>query len=277
AERIGYVSRGGAPSGAPLGLPGDAESGTHAAGSAPAMVDREDDSGLGPTLYEDLGITLRTRGRQISLTVAGFGLLAMGGALLVAAFFVGGDSDGGGNVAASDDRDPTATPTLVEQAAGVRTAAPNTPASQATSATAGAEPTTTPGASTTPTSAGGAVEPTATEGEPEPTPLVQATPTPASEPTASATATPSGPWVQVSGPTTAEVGEAVTFSASHSPDAIRLDWAASNGTSAPIVPAFTVTFGTAGCHSVTVTALFPEGARASTQVVAVGVESCGLG
>ena len=60
-----------------------------------------------------------------------------------------------------------------------------------------------------------------------------------------------------------------------SPEALTRNWSASNGATAAHSAAFSVTFNAAGCHTVTVTAIFPGGAtRTATQTVAVGVEAC---
>ncbi|MEX0782197.1 MAG: alpha/beta fold hydrolase [Dehalococcoidia bacterium] len=276
AERIGYLAPAGrfVPDIAPLLFPG-ASNGRDEPGLL-AIMDEADDDELGPSLYTEIGETLRSRGRQLSLTVAGLGLVAMGAAMLVAAFFVGGGDDNGGSVAASgDEATATVTPTVVERAAGVRTAAPS---SATASAVGGAEPSSTP----VPTSTGAAVPVAPTpepEDEPEPEeeppadpPTPQATPEPTSEPTASPT--PSGPWVAIGGPASGEAGEPLTFGSSESEGAYRRDWSASNGAAAAHAASFTVSFASPGCYSVTLTALFPSGAQSSTQVVAVGVESC---
>jgi hypothetical protein len=274
AERIAYVLPGGGR-GEPPASPADANHGETARGTALPIVDGASDDELGPSLYAELGSRLRGRGRQMALRAGGFGLMAVGAGLLVAAYFVGGDSNGNGNVAAGAD-EATATPAPMERAAGVRTAAPNTPTPSAVSTVAAARPTITPTPATAAAVVGTPVAPRPGEDDEPPEPT-QAVDTPTPEPTSTLTPTPAGPWVQINGPSAAEVGEAVTFGSAESAGALRRDWSASNGARAAHTTWFTVTFDTPGCQSVTVTALFPEGARASTQVVAVGGASCGLG
>jgi hypothetical protein len=236
------------------------------------------DDDLGPTLYEDLREGLRARGQHLALTIAGFGLILMGGALLVGAFFVAGDG-GDADVAASGDS--TGTPTAVDQAAGIRATPPLSPTARRTETVAAAEPASPADAADTPTSDDAAIPPGDHDGDepggPDPTDSADETAEPTAAPTEAPSPTPTGPWVQINGPSAAGVGEPVTFSVSESAGVVTRSWSASNGAAASHAAAFTVTFSIAGCHSVTVTALFPSGPRSSTQVVAVGVESCSGG
>ena len=272
AERIGYLP----PDDEeyqPTIVPDDGRATENdAPGLAAALFD---DDGLGPTLYEDLRRAMGARGQQFALTVAGFGLIGMGAALLAGAFFVANDN---GDGQATTSGDATATPAVVDQALGIRTAAPKSPTARLTTTVAAARPSTESEGTATPTAEGALVPPADdADGEPagpDPTEITDETPEPTVDAVESPTPTPSGPWVRISGPAAAAVGEPITFSASESVGALRRDWSASNGAAAAHTSWFTVTFATAGCHSVTVTALFPSGSTASTQVVAVGVESC---
>jgi pimeloyl-ACP methyl ester carboxylesterase len=279
AERIGYLPGDDADTAGvttPLPFPlaaADDEGGPPYA----ELGDSEDDFDLGPSLYEEFGETLRSRGRQLALTSAGFGLVAVGVGLLVAAFFVGGD-DNNGTVAAGDDSDQaTATPTIIEQAAGVKTAGPASPTPVASApAAAQATPSPTTASPTAVAVTGPPDEPDdEPTDEPEPTQIPADTPTPEPTPPPTATSTPTGPWVTISGPATAGPGDVVSFASVESNGAIRRDWSASNGATLAHAASFATSFDAPGCYSVTVTALFPSGPVSTTQTVAVGGASCG--
>jgi hypothetical protein len=224
-------------------------------------------------LYASAIASLRARGRQAALIAAGSALIVSGGALLVAAFLVGGDGNNGGRVAASVDS--TSTPTPVEQAAGVRTTAPATPTPANTVAPDASPTQALVAAETAVVATPTAIPPAAT---PTQVPAATSTlaPSPTVLPTPTSSPTPSGPSVSISGPVAGQPGAALTFAAFENPAAITRSWSASNGASAAHASAFTVTFATTGCHSVTVTAIFPGGVtRSATRIVAVGVDTCG--
>lgn len=266
AERLGYIETGEAPPpmAPPLSVPDDS-----------ALLDPDGDE-FGPTLYASAIGSLRAGGRQAFLAIAGSGLIVAGAALLIAAFLAGGDGDSGGRVAADVDAGRTSTPTPLAQAAGVRTAAlPTVTLTPAVSAS-GTQP-----AAATNTQAAAAPATTTPTARPTATPKAQPTATPTAEPTVTNTPpptpspTPSGPSVSISGPSSGQPGSLLTFSVAESPAAITRTWSASNGASAAHSAAFSVIFSSPGCHSVSVTAIFPDGVtRSASRTIAVGVGSC---
>jgi hypothetical protein len=138
-------------------------------------------------------------------------------------------------------------------------------------------------AALTPTST---VEPTATpvpptvtavpddeEDEPDPTATPEPEPTATPEPTAV-----TGPQAVIVGPRTAEVGQSATYTAdTGTGNRLRVDWQTPNGF-VPIQPGFSITFGSAGCYSISMTATFSDSPQLSTSiVVSVGGADCGVG
>ncbi len=281
ATRIGYLS----PAKASATTRDKTDDGPSAGGLAAVPVAGDtaigSDDGLGPTLYAGALTALRAGGRSAAMATLGGGLIVFGAAMFVAAFVVGGGGEGAG-VAIPASAGATQTATPIEQSAGVRTTASSTSASTATAvqaeqqsptpvpsaaeATSASTPTRTP----TPTSIATSTPPAEASASSTPTP------TPTSAPTRTPLPTPAGPTVSISGPTSGQPGALLTFSASEIPAAITRTWSASNGTSAAHTSAFTVTFVGAGCHTVTLTGIFPGGVtRTATRTVAVGVASCG--
>jgi hypothetical protein len=261
AERIGYI----APSDA-FGRPA---ADLHADGGA-----TPGDEGLGPTIYEEIGAALGARSRQLLLGVSGAGLVVIGAVMIGAAFLVGGDNNGG--LKAVGDA-PTATRTPVEQAAGVRATPSPAPSSTAVAAAQPSQTTSTPITSPTAPRLSLSALPPRPASTPRlctSTPAEEPSPTP-TEPPPTATQTPAGRWAAINGPSSGSAGQPLTFSAAVPPEYLRLDWSASNGQAAAHVAAFTVTFSSPGCYSVTLTALFEGGiTESATHPIAVDADTC---
>ncbi|MBI5949854.1 MAG: alpha/beta fold hydrolase [Chloroflexi bacterium] len=216
--------------------------------------------------------------RRSMLAVVGGLLVAGGVALVAAAFFLGGDD---GNASAAREATATATATAVPPTRRpVSSVSPvSTVAGAQVSATASAA-TTTPVATSRPAAApADTPAATSTTAPPAPTPTATATQPPA------ATATPSGPYVKLSGPSSAAAGAVMIFSASASAPApaelLTYDWSFSAGgvrSGGIVQSALQVRFDTPDCYTVTVTAYFTGGATATaSQNISVGGASCGLG
>lgn len=181
---------------------------------------------------------------------------------------------------------PTAQATATQPpTTAVAAASPPPTNTAAPSATAAASATPTPAATSTNTPAATATAtprpatPTPTPAEPTPTPTpteVPPTPTPTEVPP---TPTPAGLHVTVSGPATAAVGQAVTFTAGFSgtfPSDTVYAWSAPGGQppSRNATGTFTTTFNAAGCYAVTITAVYSGGQQSATARIAVGGVSC---
>lgn len=208
-----------------------------------------------------------------SLVVAGLGLLA------AAVIFTGGDDkkDNGGVLAAAPEVTSTASGPIAT-VAGTRvtgpaqavTPGPNATVSTVATSPAAATATTAPAATATPTSAA----PTPTTAAATATPAPTDTPAPTATATAvPATATPSGPYAAISGPSSAAVGEVVALYDNSSAGAFSRRWTYPGGTSIEAAVSFTPS--SPGCYSVTMVAYFPSGSRTASKVVAVGGASCG--
>lgn len=225
-----------------------------------------------------------------ALTAIGAALVTGGVALLVGSLFLaGGKSDNEPNVAAAQqDVAQAATATAPPQSAtaGTRIAGPGAalpaqplPTNTAVTATA----TTAPASAALSTSTPRPAAPTATRSAtPEPTATSIATPEPTATPVASPTATaaPSGPTAEISAPSSAAVGDTVTFLDRSTPRAavLTVKWATSGGTLSTLNGAAAqVTFPSAGCYTVTLTAYFaaPTGAKSTSRNISVGGASCG--
>ncbi len=205
-----------------------------------------------------------------SLVLAGIGLLA------AAIIFTSGDGDDDSPVlAAAVPTDPptevVSTPTqeMVTAVAGTRIPGPG-PVNVGGQATQAAQ---TPTAQPTAT----AIPPTATNvpanNDPDPTAIPEPEPTSTPEPTPVPTAV-TGPRAVILGPRTAEPGSTEVYSADTG-GALRVDWQTPGGPK-PISPAVAVTFGSAGCYPISMTATFSDSPTQSTSiVVSVGGADCG--
>ena len=216
------------------------------------------------------------------LVVAGLGLLA------AAVFFnSSGSKNDNGLLAADADstQSPAATSTPIAEVAGTSTSGkPTQPSAVDTSATrpsaAPATATVAPAATATPAPTEPA-PPTRPAVQPTTAPTSTSTPEPTSTPTAvptpSATPTPSGPYVLLTGPSAAEVGDPVTvFAASGGGDVLRADITLPSGQTLPYTWGASFTATQPGCYTVSVTAYFATGQVLTTShAVSVGGVSCG--
>lgn len=211
------------------------------------------------------------------LVFAGLGLLA------AALFFNDGDDGDDGDIiaAAPESTAAVATPTPVTQVAGtaisgqptrpsvvgIATAAPS-PAASPTSAPANT-PTTAPPPAATP----------APTREPQPTAAPEPTATPTVPPSPTATATATGPFVRLSGPGSAAVGEAVTvYAQTGGGTPLRTDITLPNGQTLTHTGGASFTAASPGCYAFAVTAYFADGKTLSAaHAVSVGGVSCGAG
>jgi hypothetical protein len=220
-------------------------------------------------------------------------LMALGGALvfaglgLLAAAVIFNGGSGGDNpeniLAAAPDFTATPIHTQVAQVAGTsvsgqatRPSLPSTaPTVASTSPTAAA--TAAPQATATGTGTGTAATSTPAQATAAPTSTPQPEPTATSTPAPTATATtPSGPFAQLSGPSTAAVGEFVTVSiVTGGGQALRTDIRLPNGQVVTHTAAEGFTPASPGCYVFGGTAYFASGQVLQTaRAVAVGGATC---
>lgn len=250
--------------------------------------------------------------RSLVLTSIGGVLVVAGLALLVGILFFGGDGDETSAIAPFGDVSPT--PTVVDEVAGQQTdstppapaesptvGATNTPSPTGTAVAeetasptpepttgaatatppADAQPNTAPATATSPPPTSTPVPPTATQPPPTATPVpptatsVPPTATPTEEPTTAPMLTPvSGPFVAIGGPSSAEPGQRLTFTASAHSAPLRWDWSGCRP-SGTVPGACFVTFETEGCYPVSVTGVFSDHPTISdTRFVTVGDLTC---
>jgi hypothetical protein len=216
-----------------------------------------------------------------ALTAIGAALVTGGVALLAGSLFLaGGKSDNQPNIAAAQQEviqaaTSTATSVPVTAVAGTRIAGPGAvlpvqPLPTSTSAAPSATP-----AQASPAAA----PPTATQRPGDPTATSTAPPEPTSTPVPSptSTATPSGPTAAISGPSSAAVGDTVTFVDTSSPAAsvVRVDWTLPGGGVAAIVPSVQVKFTSPGCYTVSLKVTFASVVKTASHNVSVGGATCG--
>jgi len=218
-------------------------------------------------------------------------LMALGGALVfaglgllgAAVLFNGGGGDDGSDLVAAA-AEPTQTP--VAQVAGTSAAGPSPTVTRQPSSL----PVSTPsGATSSPTAAlpaatspAATAVPTATPvpaNNPQPTPAPEPTATPTEVPTPSATATPSGPFVTLSGPASAAVGEPITVYAVTGPSGVlRTDITLPTGQVRTHSAGESWTPAAPGCYAFSVIAYFSGGTTVmGFHSVSVGGVSCNGG
>lgn len=88
---------------------------------------------------------------------------------------------------------------------------------------------------------------------------------------------PAGPVALISGPRAVGAGEEATYLDASSParDVLGRQWSTSGQVVSQLNPAaLMVRFPTAGCYTVTLTAIFPGGSQSASMTVAVGGATC---